>query len=73
MNRRKSLQLTPDSNLVVVYFGIDPHYHRPDPTRPNKPMCTPIRTPGVLTTANRASDSGLIACNQCWPDQPYET
>lgn len=73
MSRRRPSKLAPDSNLVVVYFGTDPHYHRPDPTQPNKPICSPIRPPGVLTSRNNASRSELIACNQCWPDQPYET
>lgn len=73
MNRDKPSRVTPDSNLVVVYFGTDPHYHRPDPNQPNRPICTAIRSPGVLTTPSRAGDSGLIGCNQCWPNQPCNT
>lgn len=60
--------LAHQSSLVVTYQGIDPHFHRRDPDQPNRPVCQPIRDPGVLTPLLRARDLGLIRCRQCWPE-----
>lgn len=60
--------LGPHSSLVVTYQGIDPHYHRRDLDRPNRPACEPGRGPGVLTQLIRAQDRGLIACGDCWEE-----
>lgn len=64
--------LGPESSLVVIYYGIDPHYHRRDPERPNRPACRPIREPGVLTPLLRARDGGLIVCPECWSETSDE-
>jgi hypothetical protein len=72
MRRRRLPRLSPDADLVVVYFGTDLYHHRPNRDQPNKPACAPIRSPGVLTRTKSAEESGLVACADCQPNKTNE-
>lgn len=54
------------SELVVVYYGVDAYHHRRSRQDPRRPMCRPIREPGVLTHRKKAESEGKIACPDCW-------
>lgn len=60
--------LSPDSNLVVMYQGTDPLFHRRSTDRANRPACESRRRPGVLTPVLRAQDAGLMTCPRCWTE-----
>ncbi len=54
------------SDLVVVYYGVDAHHHQRSRQDPCRPMCRPIREPGVLTNRKKAESEGKIPCPDCW-------
>lgn len=67
MSRR--FRIPKRSNLVVVYYGSDAHYHRRSPTDPRRPACRPILDPAVLTNQNNAEAEGKTPCPDCWADE----
>lgn len=56
----------PQERLVLVYMG-EPHYHRPFPSDPERPACTPTRMRGVTGMRVRAERDGQTPCPRCWP------
>lgn len=54
------------SELVVVYYGSDAHYHRRNRSDPRRPDCNPTLRPGVLTRYQTAEKEGKTPCADCW-------